>query len=129
MSDKDSAPDGLKTPGKALWTDVVTEYELRIDEKQLLEQACLTADELAGLQVALSEAELVTTSKSGAVKVNPLLVQARQHRLALATLLARLQLDSDDEDEQRRPVRGGMATSAKARRAALTRWHSDSVGA
>lgn len=98
-----SPPKGAGPSGRALWSDVVSKYDLEEHELALLREACRTVDDLDSL-AAVSAAEGMTLG----TKVHPAVVEARQLRIALARLLGALRLPAGDEDDQsagRRPQR------------------------
>jgi len=101
------SPEGTGPSGAALWTDVLSKYELEEHELAMLREAVRTVDHLDGLH-ALVEAEgLMTTGPHGS-KPHPALVEARQLRIALARVLAALRLPAGEEEDQaagRRPQR------------------------
>ena len=111
-------PAGLGRSGSSLWREIVGLYELRPDERRVLEQACRTADTLARLEEALTTAPLTVAGSMGQLREHPLLSEARQQRALLGRLLAQLRLpDADDLGDLRARER-----SVHARRAAQSRW-------
>lgn len=95
-------PKGLKSRGRRFWKDVVSAYELRVDELILLEFAAKTIDLLADLEEAMSGQSLTTKGSMGQEREHPLLSEARQQRAQLNRTLA--QLDLPDVGEQAAPV-------------------------
>lgn len=94
-------PAGTGSSGAALWTDVLSRYELDVHEVTLLREAVRTVDQLDTLAGVIARDGAVL-----AAKVHPALVESRQLRIALARLLAALRLPAGDEDESsRRPQR------------------------
>ena len=65
-------------------------FDLRADEKVLLEQACREADLIAALDDELRFASFVVSGSQGQQVANPLLTEIRQHRSTYAALMARL---------------------------------------
>lgn len=116
-------PKGLKTRGRRFWKEVVSAYELRLDELILLEYAAKTIDLLDDLDVAMTGQPLVTRGSMGQERENPLLSEARQQRAYLNRTLAQLDL----------PDVGEAATFGRINRhraAAQTRWtHPGNAGA
>lgn len=100
-------PDGA---GHRLWNSVLSAYRLRPDELRVLEDACCLADAIdyladktAKLRAA-SENELMIRGSTGQRVKNPLVAEARQmagevrqHRSAMAELMAKLKLPDLDE--------------------------------
>lgn len=110
-------PPGLiaNGPGKRLWLSVTERFEPEPDELLVLESACRTADELFRLDRELRKATtLETRGYRRQSRANPLLKEARQHRLLLSRLLAQLGLESSSPAASR---------SAAARKLALVRWN------
>lgn len=112
---KDRAPAGLRSAGVELWNSVVAKYDLRVDEKRVLADACHATDRIADMREALAGASLLTTGSTGQVVVHPLVAEIRAHEAQVAALLAKLKL----------PDEAGEATesrSTQARAAAQSRW-------
>ena len=76
-----------------------------------------TVDEL---EKALRGEPLTATGGRGQVTVHPLLVELRQQRIVLASLLKQLGLPSEAEGESR--TVSGAPRSVMARHAAMSRW-------
>lgn len=115
-----SQPPGLAAAGRALWRAVVSAYVLRADEVALLAHACRTADLIAALQAELESAPVMVPGSQGQSRAHPLLTEVRGQRQLLAALLKQLGLPdtaSADADDGR-----PSAASAKARKAARSRW-------
>jgi hypothetical protein len=101
-----------------LWRQTVDAYDLRVDERAVLENACRVTDTLARLDAALVDAPLTVAGSMGQQREHPLLSEARQQRALLGRLLAQLRLpDADDLGDLRARER-----SVHARRAAQSRW-------
>jgi hypothetical protein len=113
---KPSVPINLGTKSKRLWSDVMGKYELRFDERRLLEDACREIDIIERLEVEFRGADTMVKGSMGQLVASPLLQELRQHRAVVARLLGQLKLP--DEDAERAPE----SASDKARRAANTRW-------
>ena len=109
------APTGLKAAGKRLWRAVLSGFELRADELELLTAACHLGDEIAALETMIEKSTPLTMGSRQQVRVNPLYAEVRAHRLALGRLLSQLGLaDAVDVD--------GQAASSAGRRMARARW-------
>jgi hypothetical protein len=100
---KPKPPEGLKTGGAAFWEAILEKFELVEHELLILKEACRTVDLLDDLQQNIDCDGPVLKWGVG-VRANPAGVELRQHRIALARLLAVLSIPADDED--RSPVRG-----------------------
>lgn len=98
-------PEGLQDGGLSVWTATVTAFDLAAHELILLREACRTVDLLDGLQVLIARDGPVLPWGVG-TRANPAAVEARQHRIALARLIASLGIPGDDVQD-RVPVRGG----------------------
>lgn len=115
-------PLGLGADGKALWQSVAEQVEgdgLELDarERRWLTDACAEADVVATLAAAMRTAPLMVKGSQGQDVINPVFTEVRQHREALARLLARLKLDD--------PAVAGSVhryDSTTARDAAFKRW-------
>lgn len=72
----------------------------------MLEEACRVRDRIVELDAAVKDDGLMLPSSQGS-RVHPAVGEARQQRLALARLLATLQIPGLDNDlPTARPVRG-----------------------
>lgn len=119
-----SAPEGRKRPaprdlaarGRAFWRTTVATFDLSEVELELLRECCRLLDECEQLRTTVDEDGTTVKGSTGQPRVHPALGELRQHRLALGKLLA--QLDLPDEAGESLP----SPTSARARRAAQSRW-------
>lgn len=112
---KPATPRNLGRKASKFWRDVTGEYQLRVDELLLLEDACREIELIEQLEAAQAEEALIATGSMGQPVAAPLIQELRQHRVVLARLLAQLKL----------PDEGGSdsgSASAKARAAANARW-------
>lgn len=101
-----AVPRGLKAAGRKLWEVSTAECDFAVHELSILEEACRVRDRITELDAAVKSDGLMITSSQGA-RVHPAVGEARQQRLALARLLATLQIPGlDDELPAARPVRG-----------------------
>jgi hypothetical protein len=89
------APKGLGRQGRKLWRDVVSEYELRVDELVLLENACRTVDKIEFLEAGMAGEPLIVKGSMGQEREHPLLSETRQQRSYLNRTLAQLKLPDD----------------------------------
>jgi hypothetical protein len=102
-SDRPTPPAGLSTGGRAFWRAVVSKFELVDHELVILKEACRTIDLLDGFQAAIDRDGPVLAWGEG-VRAHPAAPELRQHRIALARLLAALGIPGEEEDSP--PVRG-----------------------
>lgn len=101
-----AAPRGLQAAGKRLWEVSTTEFEWAEHELALLEEACRVRDRIVELDAAVKDDGLMIPSSQGS-RVHPAVSECRQQRLAMARLLATLQIPGLDDDlPAARPVRG-----------------------
>lgn len=101
-----AAPRGLKAAGKRLWEVSTAECEWADHELALLEEACRVRDRIVQLDAAVVADGLMIGSSQGA-RLHPAVAESRQQRLALARLLATLQIPGLEDDlPAARGVRG-----------------------
>jgi hypothetical protein len=112
---KPKPPASLESAGSALWRDVVAGYDLRVDERVVLEAACKTADMIATLDKAWGELgkPFITRGSMGQDVIHPLIGERRNQQAQLAALLGKLKLPDDA---------GGSGESNQQRSAAQSRW-------
>lgn len=103
------------TEGQRLFEAMSGGLPLGAERDEILNQACLAADDLARLEDALSTSEVMVTGSMGQQRPNPLFAEVRASRALLARFLAQV----DD-------VSGTLSRSAHGRKAARARW-SDGV--
>lgn len=118
MTESDRRPEGLGNRAAQLWEGVTSSYRLRADELILLEDACREVDIIARLDAALVDAPMVVEGSYKQPAPNPALVEVRQHRGTLASLLKQLRLPDQ-------PAQPPLTASEKARMAAHARWGND----
>ena len=90
-------PTGLRRAGKALWEAVHDKgYVLRPDELRILEDCCREIDLIDQMETKLRRelraGGFTVKGSMGQPVVNPLISELRQHRTAVASMLARLKL-------------------------------------
>jgi hypothetical protein len=90
------APFGLDESGSALWVSIASEYKMRPDELQHLEDACRLVDIMASLRVAAQGQPMMIPGSTGQMVLNPLIAEQKTHALAVGTLLARCKLPDLD---------------------------------
>lgn len=123
MSTKPSAPAGLSKASKDLWKAVVSRWDLRPDELDVLADACRVSDRITELE-ALLVSGVMTRGSMGQPVLHPAVAEIRQQQTLKASLWRSLSLPDDvetglREDEQQS---GSEGRSAAARKAAQSRW-------
>jgi hypothetical protein len=111
-------PDDLQAAGKRLWRDVTGVYVLTATEVALLHEAGRTADECDRIVAALNGDPVTVPGSRGQDTANPLLAEARRHRVVLAGLVSALALPDVDTPTGRRQ----SPASKRAQHAAEARW-------
>ncbi len=111
------APPKLGRAGRALWRSIVDVYALDAREVATLTAACRQADDVAALEAALAGSDLIVPGSKGQPTLNDIVAELRQGRLALARLLAAL--DLPDEEGVPRTL---TPAQLQAKKAADTRW-------
>ena len=106
-TDKPKAPRGLHSAGTRLWKTATEEYEWAEHELAVLEEACRVRDRITDLDGAVNDDGLMLPSSQGS-RLHPAVAEARQQRLALARLLATLQIPGleDGDLPAARGIRG-----------------------
>jgi P27 family predicted phage terminase small subunit len=96
VSSSPRAPKGLADPGRTLWRrvvgDVAEGWQLDARDLALLEAACRLADMASELEQVVESDGVTAWGSTGQVVVHPALVELRQHRAAIAALLAKVEL-------------------------------------
>lgn len=111
-------PSVLGSSGRALWRSVVDTFELDQHELVALASACRQADVVAELEAVVAADGLMVVGSTGQSRLHPALVEARQGRIAVATLLGRIDLQDSDGRSQ-------MTPSQRGRKAANARWRRE----
>lgn len=115
-------PAGLGPRGAAFWREIAGDetIEATVAERELLAEACRLLDVLDGLQAAVQEHGTMVRGHAGQPRLNPAIGELRQYGLALAKILAILEIpDADGE-----PVVESFEVQ-RARKAANVRWGLD----
>lgn len=109
-------PVGLGVSGRKLWSGIAGPYDLRPDERRLLEDACREADLIDKLEAEINDPdhEMVVKGSMGQPVSSPLVAEIRQHRATLRALLGALKLPDDEQ--------AAAPRSVQARDAARARW-------
>lgn len=110
------APAGLGPAGKRFWGDVTGEFQLRVDERRILVDACREIDLIERLDEQLASSDLLVEGSQGQDVASPLVQELRQHRAVLRLLLQALKLPDGPAARQQEE------RSSSARRAAMARW-------
>ncbi|WP_143737846.1 hypothetical protein [Microbispora sp. GKU 823] len=108
-------PEDLGEAGRALFSQVVDEFDLELPELVMLAETARTLDELVTIRNELASSKPIVTGSTGQPKVNPLFAEARAHRLLLAKLLGELALPAEEEEKGRTPAQKQAAEAANVR--------------
>lgn len=103
-----AAPKGLGASGRALWIEVVSEFDPNEAERVQLRQACGVVDLCDSLaEIVAKEGPTMTDPRSGNSVAHPCVIELRLQRLVLARLIAAMRIPDEDQNRpQRRSVRG-----------------------
>ena len=112
-------PASLDEAGRALWRSVTGAYDLAPAEVELLRQACRVADNLARIDAALLDSDVVVEGYNGQPRSHPLLASSADQRRVLDGLIRSMALPMPDEAEGRRRSPAAVAN-------AQARWRSQS---
>jgi hypothetical protein len=112
------APQSLGEAGKVLWRAISGAYELSPAEAELLRQACRVTDNLARIDAALMDSDVVVEGYSGQPRAHPLLQASADQRRVLDALFRSMALPMPDEAEGRRRSPAAIA-------AAQARWRAN----
>lgn len=91
------APAGLAGPGRRLWASIVTEFELAEHEAAQLAEACFIRDRIDQLRAVVTRDGPMIASSQG-MRLHPAISEIRAQQLALARLLATLDVPALAED-------------------------------
>lgn len=91
------APRGLRAPGTKLWSATTDEFELAEHELVQLEEACRVRDTIATLRATVEDEGTMIASSQGS-RLHPAIAEIRQQQLALARLLATLNVPGLEDD-------------------------------
>ena len=83
--------------GRRLWSATLESFELAEHEQVILHEACRTVDLLNALQALIDKGGPLLPWGDGS-RAHPAAVEARQHRIALARLIASLGIPVDDAE-------------------------------
>ena len=92
------APNGLGKPGLKLWKSVTYEFDLAEHEAAQLEEAARVRDTIAALREVVDRDGLMISSSQGS-RLHPGVAEIRQQQLALARILATLDVPVLAEDD------------------------------
>jgi hypothetical protein len=100
-------PSALGARGKALWKALHVQHPALTDpERELVLEACKTADHLDQIETYLPTGDPFVMDAKGTMSVHPGFVEARQQANILKQLIAALRLP-DEKTGQRPQHRGG----------------------
>jgi len=89
-------PKGLQARGRAFWKSVTSQFELSLDETELLVEVCRLLDQCERLAAVIVEDGETVTGSTGQIRIHPGIGELRGSRLALGRLLAQLGLPGED---------------------------------
>jgi hypothetical protein len=115
-----TAPTGLGPKSRKLWRAITGDYDLRVDELRVLEDACREIDLIDRLETELRDSPLMVKGSMGQKVASPLVQELRQHRAVLARLLAQLKLPDDTSEQAGQTPESSRSTAART--AATARW-------
>lgn len=126
-----SPPADLAERGKKFWRSVWKDYDLNVDEIEVLAEACRTLDECDRLRERVDADGDMVAGSTGQLRLHPALVELRLARAGLGKLLAQLglpDLETGDAPQSAAQRRASKAAEARwqakreeqERRAALT---------
>lgn len=99
---------------KRLWREIVTEFELRPDELEVLASACYAAQRAHEIRNELAGMDILLPGSMGQLVANPLLSEVRNHESHVAAMLGKLKL-KETESGVTSTRSGAARTAAKAR--------------
>jgi len=109
-------PVGLQARGARFWQTVNETWLIDADERELLIETCRQLDLCESLADVLARDGVLAEGSQGQIRAHPVVAELRAARLALARLVAHLDLPD---------VTGSAvpsATTVRARKAARARW-------
>jgi hypothetical protein len=113
-------PKGLGPRGRAMWRQVVREWEPGPAERVLLVECCRTADELDVMRRQIDRDGPTVPGSKGQARPHPLLLEVQRHRASMVRLLKALDLESPGPELVTRP-------SVKHQKAAQARWRREAA--
>ncbi|CAM3697012.1 hypothetical protein KIPE111705_20875 [Kibdelosporangium persicum] len=128
MTDENVVPDapgGISANALAMWTSVLTDYELRDDETEILRAVVRQVTLVEKLETALADSgEYLLPGSHGGWIANPLLGEIRMHRTTMMNLWKSLKLPNEEPaDEETSVIRVTPMTRSEAgRKGADARW-------
>ena len=118
-------PVGLATHGKALWKAVTDSFELDPLELEALEHAARQSDLVALLDAQLAAEGISSVGSSGQPRMNGLVAELRQARLAIGKLMTSIRLPPSSADLAGNVPEGRDAVAIEARRLKAQRLGAD----
>lgn len=111
-------PPGLGAEGKRTWSALLADlpggWELSAREREQIALACQQADAIADLERELAAGGLTVEGASGQPRLNALVPELRQARLALSRLLGAVEMpDADGEPATLAGKRGKAAADKR----------------
>lgn len=92
-NDRPRAPRHLSREARALWQDVVKEFDLERHHLAVLERACESLDRLRQAQAEIAADGITVTDRYGSPKAHPAIAIERDSRIAFLRAVRELGLD------------------------------------
>lgn len=125
MTTVPKAPALLGDRGRTLWASLHAQHPGLTDpERELVLEACKTADHLDQIETYLPEGDPFVVDNKGTLSVHPGFVEARQQANILKMLIAALRLPDEKtgaRPQQRGGARGAYQTSGAGKVSSLDR--------
>jgi len=90
---ENAAPEGLGSRGRAFWDEVTSSYDVELDARITLAEACRTLDTLDALAAIVDTEGPMSTGSAGQSTVHPALAEHRAQTASLLALLKKLDLE------------------------------------
>lgn len=110
-------PAGLKRRGRAFYKHATDNFDLDVDDRELLLELCRALDLLESLDTVVERDGHTIHGSMGQVVMHPALAEIRQTRIVVARLLSQLALPGEDGETMATPWQT-RAKAAVARREA-----------
>lgn len=118
-------PAGLGDTGQAMWKAMTAVFVFQPHEAFVLESACRQADDVAMLEASIAETGATVIGSTGQERMNAMVTEARQGRLAMSKLLGDLALPAIPDDADGSTGAPQTIAQRRAARAANTRWAAE----
>jgi len=117
--DTPKAPPKLGKAGRELWRAITLNWELDARELAQLAAICRQSDDVALLEQALASDGLIVIGSAGQPRMNGVVTELRQSRMAVSKMLCDLRLPAADGTPAM------SAASLSAQKASNVRWDLD----